>query len=290
MSKLVYVFGVLAISAATPQVHAQDLQKFLSTPDGSMTAYFDGPQCAERIQLLFEGNSADAFKESVTPASRLMKNATRVMSRQCDQVERIVSKGVFEDRILYNGIAEAATEWDLVEIGVRSSGVAVAATSDEDEQAGFVSSDDFVSLADISDEVDQSSYCADPDADGTCIAAASFSATDAGMDIMARYLVDEDGVEAVVMYPGVDQDGLVCSATADVTVTVEGGNLSEDGRAEYAEQLRERLVSGGESTCSGFQKIDDTLTLANFDDQGRKLGDPLELEENEGDITLRLEE
>ena len=116
----VSILAIIAISAGMSVSHADTKTKFLSTPDGAMTAYFDGPQCDTRIQLLFEAGDASAFDEKTTPASRLMGNATRVMSRQCEEVERIVSKGVVNGRVFYNGIAEMATDWELTEVGLRA--------------------------------------------------------------------------------------------------------------------------------------------------------------------------
>ena len=287
---------IVAIGGSTlvgSAAYSDEKMKFLSTPDNEITAYFVGPKCADQIEMLFQATDPKAFDEETTPASRLMANATRVLPRQCEQLKRVVSKGAVGDRILYNGIAEAQTEWRLTELGVRTSaGVLSGETSDAGQKAEFAGDAGFSPFQTLSPNMSEKSYCVRPDEAGDCAGEASF--TDVSPDaatVTARYLLNEDGTEASLLYPASNADGFLCTPTQDVEIGVSGGELTEEGRSEYAEMLRERVESGGDQVCTGFQNDSSgELLMGTFDASGRSMGEHANMRETPGDVSLRLDD
>jgi hypothetical protein len=291
VKKLLYALYLSLLLGAATTAAAQDKVKFLSTPDGSMTAYFVGANCAKRVEMLFEAKQPNAFDEATTPASRLMSNAVRVLSRQCTQLERITSKGVIGERILYSGIAEAATEWKLNELGVRSTSGVLSAEGESGRQEQFAKHADFATYSALSTDLMLNDFCARPDTQGTCSSKFVFSnVSPTAAHTTAHYLLDDSGAEAQLTYPGQETNGFLCSPTSEVDISVVGGELTADGRKDYSSMLRERVQSGGDRICVGFQKASARLLMGTFDSQGRSMGEPVPVSAATASTKLRLDQ
>ncbi|HSW26881.1 MAG TPA: hypothetical protein VLJ62_29265, partial [Burkholderiaceae bacterium] len=95
---------------------AQGLLPFLTTADGAISARFDGARCAEGVRMIFTGRSAESFRNGPDTA-RLMNNVTFLLRQQCPTLVRVTARGMADSKIVYSGLAEAATNWEVVELG-----------------------------------------------------------------------------------------------------------------------------------------------------------------------------
>jgi hypothetical protein len=254
-------------------------------------AFFMGPTCSTHVEMQFESDDASVFNEQTSPASRLMDNAARTLSRSCASLERITSKGVVNGRVLYNGIAEAATKWRLTQLGVRGSGGLIGGAGGDAQQAEFGTADTFLALPAAARDIVGPTFCAEPEG-GTCSGETAFAEASAGAyAVKARYLLDEDGSEARLDYTATpNPDGFLCNRTANIGIGVQGGALTPEGRAEYAQMLRERIESSGDVVCAGFRRGAAMLEMATFDAEGRSMGDPAALQRATAPVALRLDE
>lgn len=282
--------GLATFLAGAAPSAAETKTRFFQTADKRITAYFIGPRCGEKVELLLQSDDPDEFIDSRTPASRMMNNASKLLSKQCRDLERILGKGVVDSRVLYSGIAEAASQWQLVEVGARRTGLLAAGDSDHGERKRFAGTAGFLRSDQIESEINGRTFCVNPDPTNSCTAESSFRAAPSGMRLRARYLMEETGEEAVLSYPAAhDSNGFLCSATRDVDVEVLGGDLQPKGRAELARLLKEQVVSGGDHICAGFMRDSQSrLVVRTFNEQGSALEDGSPMVPQVAPVRLRL--
>lgn len=285
--------AALVVMLSFQSVRAEVIRTlFIETPDGAISAYFEGSMCAERVKMLFEGSSPDAFAEASTPASRLMNNAVTVLKIQCPVLARVTSRGIVDGRVVYSGIAESASGWKLTQLGMRSNAsILGGATGIADgQQAQFRDSGSFQGFAGMAGRLNGKIFCVRPES-GTCGGGSRYTdAGPAGAKVTARYLLDEDGAVAEMSYDAVENGGFLCAETAKIDLNVTGGTMTEEGRAEYTVMLEERLMSSGDSICTGFEQDGGQLLMSNFDGEGRPIGTRSPFVEATAPVRLRLDE
>ncbi len=243
-------------------VQAQSARPFLSLADGSMSARIDGASCGEQVRMTFVGKEAEVFRNGNETPSRLMNNVTTLLRQQCPALVRVSSRGVVKDRIVYSGIAEAATKWEVVELGGGTGnallGNAAAASASNGgptamelfgRDRAFVPAPKILEWLKIAPNL-----CVrfDPKA-GDCAGLNQFlPAADNTIGMTASYRLDASGSIAELSYPARNKQGFFCTRPADAIVAVKSGNLSAGGRAEMRVLLLERIQAAGAEVCTGY--------------------------------------
>lgn len=280
INKMLAVFALPIFSlVSASQAEAQIARPFLVTPDKALSAWFDGPQCSPTVRVTFKGRNVDVFKSSTNAAARMMNNVTVVLRQQCPALVRVTTKGVADGKIQYSGIAEAATNWKVVELGSGiGSGILAGGTTTGGRTSGpsarelFTRNTSFVPMQQFLEWARSApTLCVRPDANFvSCTGLSEFSKTNEdNVLVTTHYKLDEEGSTAVLAYPATNKMGFFCTQPIDAKVQVKGGKMSKDGRADMESLLLERIKGAGNEICTGYQgKNAKDLVTASFDNDG----------------------
>lgn len=264
--------SLLAMPAAG-QLLKREPQAFIQSADGKLLGKLDGPACADTVALVFSGPKAKF--EDGTSARRMMGNVVRNLRSSCGRVKLIAAKGVADGRIVYNAVAEASSDWLLLELGGDRSGglLASGAVGQSGDRNRFSASQRFVDFGALLTRMGKARFlCAQQTAQGCTVATEFKGASADGATLITRYLLDQAGTTATVAYDGRNSGGFLCADPQAARITVSGGGQSEAARTRLANDLRERLEPYGKQICSGWQSSGERVRGANFNAAGAQLG------------------
>lgn len=245
--------GYVAIGAAARA--APSIPRLVSS-DQKLAAFVEGADCQPAVRVRFQAKSEAEFDRATGKAARFIGNVTDLLKSQCPMLTRVSVKGLVGERILYSGVAEAATDWVVVELGSRSgSGILSAGTQGkQDEKKKFAAAAGFIAAPAIIDVAKtQGIECVGLDAKTkTCLARNHYAVNGSQIDVTAEYLLNKDGTIAKATYSPSISQGFLCTDPNKVRVEVSGGKLTEESRTGMKELLIERLRSAGSEFCAGF--------------------------------------
>lgn len=246
--------GLLACAAVA---QAQPLQRpILSTANNRISARLDGPPCGELIRLVFNGADAQDFMAVEQGAASLMNNVTELLRGQCPSVARVSTRGTVAGKVVYTGVAEAATDWEVVELGSGSGSALLSGRAGSGPSAArrqFATDPGLVPAARFVEWVRATpTLCVRP-SKNTCAGLNQFEVRgDGSLHLTATYQMDANGAMAQLSYPARPKDEFFCSNPADAKVSVMGGKLTAAGRAEMQSLLLERVQAAGQEVCTGY--------------------------------------
>lgn len=295
LKKLITAAPVVAVMCITAPAPGQSLKRadaaFIRSADGKLVGRLDSPACGGTVALVFTGSS-DAFGDGKS-ANRMMNNVVQNVRASCGSVKLIAAKGVANGRVVYNAVAEASSNWLLLELGGDRSGGLLASGSvgKSGDLSRFSASNRFLPLGSLLKTMGSSRFlCAQQTSQGCTVSTEFRNASENGATLVSRYLLDGGGTLATVTYEGTNSGGFLCANPQSATITVEGGGQSTAARARLAADLRERLEPYGKRICSGWQSSGPRVVGANFNDQGAQLGKSLVLTSSASMPKLRREQ
>lgn len=271
----VLVLGLASWGTTTAQAQLLANRPFMKSIDGSISARLAGPACGDTVDVAFSGADAAAFNKDGV-ATRLMNNVVSNLRSTCPKVRMVASKGVVGDRIVYNAIAEAATNWLLLELGSNRD-ASLLGSSDRGRAAdkgAFTRRADFAGFPNLVQKIaGRGLLCSGLDG-ASCTAVMDLrSATASGAPVISRSLLDGTGTQAVLSYKAQNVSGFLCSNPQTATIDVVGGQATPEARRRMASDLRERLKPYGSEVCSGFAFRGASIISANFDGSGARIGE-----------------
>ncbi|MEW5683984.1 MAG: hypothetical protein AB1942_03600 [Pseudomonadota bacterium] len=272
-----YVMAALLLAtwgAGGAQAQLLANRPFMKSIDGAISARLSGPACGETVDVVFSGADAATFNRDGV-ATRLMNNVVANVKSTCPRVRMVASRGVVGERIVYNAIAESATNWLLLELG-SARDASLLGSSDRGKAAdkgAFARRADFAGLPTLVQKIGgRGLLCSGLDA-GSCTAVMDLrSATPAGAAVVSRSLLDSTGTQAVLSYRAQNVNGFLCSNPQTSSIEVIGGQATPQARRRMATDLRERLKPYGDEVCSGFAIRGANIISANFDAAGARIG------------------
>lgn len=273
--------AIVAVGASllTPlSAYAQLLKSrpFLTSLDGTLSARIEGASCAETVSLVFSGRSSGTFNDQGI-ATRLMNNAAQRLASTCGAVKLVTAKGVVNDRVVYNAVAEKATNWELLELGTSRDASLFAAGDGgtAGDQANFQRRRDFADFgAMLRTMGSQRFLCVGANAAGCTSVTELRNASNGAATLVSRSLLDSRGTVAVLTYATTNQGGFLCGNPQNAQLEVVGNAASPMARQRMAADLRERLRPYGNRVCNGYAVRGSAITGANFASSGAKIGDP----------------
>lgn len=275
------VLGIAVAGAglvASLPANAQLLRNrpFLTSLDGTLSARIDGAACAETVSLVFSGRTSGTFNEQGI-ATRLMNNAAQRLAATCGTVKLVTAKGVVNDRVVYNAVAEKATNWELLELGTSRDASLFAAGDGgtAGDQANFQRRRDFADFGAMLRAMGSQRFlCVGGNAAGCTSVTELRNASNGAATMVSRSLLDSRGTMAVLTYASTNQGGFLCGNPQTAQLEVIGNAASPMARQRMAADLRERLRPYGTRVCNGYAVRGSAITGANFASSGAKIGDP----------------
>lgn len=257
------LFAAFTAAFVALPAQAQIVRPFLTTTDGTLSARIDGARCADVVRMTFVGRDADAFRTGFGAAERLMNNVTTLLRQQCPALVRVTSKGLVGTRIVYTGIAETATSWEVVELGAGTGSGLLAGASAAPAAAGggplprdlFGREQAFVAAPKLLEWLRATPHlCVRHDAKANnCAGLNQFeSQADGSVRMTASYKLDASGSTAVLTYPAQNKNGFFCSNPTEARVVVRDGTLTAAGRSDMQAMLLERVQAAGSEICTGY--------------------------------------
>ncbi len=268
----------LGFLSAEAQLLKRSDRPFIQSADGQLKGKLDGPSCAKTVSLIFTGPKRK-FDDG-TSARRMMNNVVRNLRLGCGSVSLIAAKGVTNERVVYNAVAEASSNWLLLELGGSASGglLASGTVGQSGDLNKFSASKRFLSFGKLDEQMGNANYlCSQRTKDGCTIISELKNANEDRGTLISRYLLDSSGTLATVSYTGVNSGGFLCANPKSAKITVTGGKQSPAARQRLAQDLRERLEPYGTRICSGWHLSGGKIIGANFNDKGAQLGKSLVL-------------
>lgn len=244
----------------------------------NLTAYAIAPVCATRVAVTIVGKDPALFSGGVSPAARFFGGVRAGHSLACPQMTRMVAKGVIDDRIMFSGMADRSNDWEAVILG---SNLLDAATEDKlgkqtgpSDQARLASSPGFTDAAAVFSKARTTPYLCFNGSAGGCEVVSQWRQKGAGIEVENRYRLSRSGTQAIVTTPARMSGGMLCATTSESVVAVEDPRISADARADYVQQMTERVRQNGR-VCNGFQgAITGQMNASLFGPNGRTLGKP----------------
>lgn len=253
-------------------------------------SFYDGPSCAETVKTNFRAKYVGSFTSSTDDESltaRIMNNVARIIRTQCGQASLIRATGKisFEqngekvEKTVYSGVADKATDWLVVEVGVRNSGGFLSTSTrngEEPELPAYLKQSSFLKYGDMQASIsDAPILCTNHNASqNTCTLVTEFKdKTESGSTMVTRQMLDDEGAIGEVTLSGTVSDGLWCGNPQEAIVTATGGNLTAGSKSQQAmeEMLLERVQDNGNQVCVGYAKTSNGLTTTQFDADGFQL-------------------
>ena len=249
---------------------------FLTSLDGTLSARIEGTACAETVSLVFTGRSSGTFNDQGI-ATRLMNNAAQRLAATCGTVKLVTAKGVVNERVVYNAVAERSTSWELLELGSSrdSSLFANGEGGTAGDQANFQKRRDFADFGGMLRTMGGQRFLCVGSSGAGCTSVTELRNASAGTATMiSRSLLDGRGTVAVLTYATTNQSGFLCGNPQGAQLEVVGNAASPIARQRMATDLRERLRPYGNRVCNGYALRGNAITGANFASSGAKIGDP----------------
>lgn len=263
--------GAVAVTGFAAPVQAQ--RAAMVSQGKEMAAFFDGPRCAEKVDLLIKGRDIQYFEADRPIAAGLIHGVSLLIRGQCPTLQQISATGKVQDRIVYTGLAEAANDWTIVELGVSKSSGALSggrkAGSHKGEKQKFQSLGGFVPFPDLLAQAGNNSYlCTRYDStSSTCAAVSDMSAVSpSGGKLIATSLIKAEG-DPTVNFTDATQvrDGFLCINPKKSNVEVKGGKLTPAARSTFEDSFRERAADKGGELCVGYVNEGGQLMAEYFD-------------------------
>lgn len=266
--------SLIAGSAANAQLLRN--RPFLTSLDGTLSARIEGPACAETVSLVFTGRASGTFNDQGI-ATRLMNNAAQRLGATCGAVKLVTAKGMVNERVVYNAVAEKSTNWELLELG-SSRDVSLFAGSEggtAGDQANFQRRRDFADFGALLRTMSTQRFLCVGASGAGCTSVTELRNASSGSAMMvSRSLLDSRGTVAVLSYETTNQSGFLCGNPQRAQLEVVGNAASPLARQRMATDLRERLRPYGNRVCNGYAVRGNSITGANFASTGGKIGEP----------------
>jgi len=284
-----------AFAASNVAVAQQSERPFFMAKGRTIAAFFEGEKCAETVRTLFKGRNPSVFQDGNPAAGRLMNAVSSLIKQQCDQVQRVTAKGQVDGKTMYNGIAEAATNWLIVELGASKNsnflGSRIVDKNNPPEQLVFKERNDFLTYANMQADLgNKSVLCGGYDqSSNSCTSATTLINPNSKGSTVRITSQIKGGAIAAIEFLGSAENGFLCSNTSDATVSITGGTLTDDGRAEMSVMFTDRWLEYGDRVCVGYVGEADSLKTVSFDENGYQTTSLIDLTSFDSAPKLRLE-
>ncbi len=275
------IVGVAALLAMPGAILAQKALpgKLIGRSGADLAAYAEAPVCAERVVVTIVGQKPDLFKGGISPAARFFGAVRAGHSLSCPKMQRMVAKGINNDKVIFSGMADRSNNWEAVILGATvldvSAENALAAQKGPSERSVFLKSPNLVDAHAVVATAKSVRYlCHDPSPKGCGIVSEFAESAGGVVTVTNRYPLSAAGTVAVVSTTAQYRDGLLCADAQSSNVKIEDARMSPEARNDYMEQVRDRMRSSGD-VCTGFSgNVRTGLTVNAFSTVGRKLGEP----------------
>jgi hypothetical protein len=243
-----------------------------------LVAYAAPPACAPRVVVTIVGSNPQMFSGGVSPAARFFGGVRAGHSLACPQMTRMLAKGLHNGSIMFSAMSDRNNDWEAVILG---NSLIDSATENRlgtrtgpSDQVLLLRTPSFLDAQKVVAQAQSTPFlCVNRSAAG-CEVISRIESRGSSVLVTNRYRAGGGGALAVVATPSQVAGGLLCGDTRSANVTIEGGNLVADARADLAEQIRERILQN-ERVCTGFQgQPNGTMTMHAFDGGGRRLRTP----------------
>ena len=293
------VLGAVAAAMTIPVVvEAQSGRPAMITAKREMAAFFDGPRCADAVKMIFKGKDIKYFKSDQPIAARLINNVATLIRGQCPNANQISARGLVQGKIVYTGIAEAATDWTVVELGVSKNIGSLSGGRVEGSKAGekekFKGGEGFLPISELVKLGSGKPFlCTRYDAKTkTCSAITDIGQVSSdGGKIKASSLIKAAGDPVVNFSDNVNSGGgFMCLNPQKSSVAITGGKLSPGARKTMETDFKDRAADKGDEICIGYQRNGEKLFSEYFDKEGYSVAEKSEVTLFAAAPGLRLDE